>query len=126
MNFQESEFCKIYPNEFFGYTKVTIEQPTIENGNVVPDKQGNPQPDTKKRDYERIPLSDNIDEYYEREVKPHLPDSWIDLSKNNIGYEINFTKYFYKHKPLRSLSDISQDLLKLDKETEGLMKEILE
>ena len=107
------------------YEFITIEQPTIENGNVVTDKQGNSKPDTKKRDYERIPLSDNIDEYYEREVKPHLPDSWMDISNNKVGYEINFTKYYYQYKPLRSLSEISQDLLKLDKETEGLMKEIL-
>jgi len=124
-NFEEDEFCKIYPNKFFGYTKVTIEQPIIENGNVVTDKQGNPKPDKKKRDYERIPLSDNIDEYYDREVKPHLPDSWMDISNNKVGFEINFTKYFYQYKPLRSLNDISQDLLRLDKETEGLMKEIL-
>jgi type I restriction enzyme M protein len=125
LKFEENEFCKIYPNNFFGYTKVTIEQPNIENGNVVTDKQGNPKPDKKKRDYERIPLSDNIDEYFEREVKPHLQDSWMDKSNNKVGYEINFTKYFYKYKPLRSLNEISQDLLRLDKETEGLMKEIL-
>ena len=124
-NFEEDEFCKIYSNKFFGYTKVTIEQPTIENDNVVTDKQGNPKPDTKKRDYERVPLTENIDEYFEREVKPHLLDSWMDNSKNKVGYEINFTKYFYQYKSLRSLSDISQDLLRLDKETEGLMKEIL-
>ena len=125
LKFEENEFCKIYPNNFFGYTKVTIEQPTIENGNVVTDKQGNPKPDKKKRDYERIPLSDNIDEYYEREVKPHLPDSWMEKSNNKVGYEINLNKYFYKYKTLRSLEEISQDLLKLDKETEGLMKEII-
>ena len=124
-NFEENEFCKIYPNKFFGYTKVTIEQPKIENGKVITDSQGNPKPDSSKRDNERVPLSDDIDEYYEREVKPHLPDSWMDISKNKIGYEINFTKYFYQYKPLRSLEVISQDLLKLDKETEGLMKEIL-
>ena len=88
-------------------------------------KQGNPKPDTKKRDYERIPLSDDIEEYFNREVKPHHPDSWIDISKNKVGYEINFTKYFYQYKPLRSLEEISNDLLRLDKETEGLMKEIL-
>ncbi len=125
LNFEESEFCKIYPNHFFGYTKVTIEQAKIEKGKVVTDKQGNPKPDTKKRDYERIPLSEDIEEYFQREVKPHLPDSWMDLSNNKVGYEINFTKYFYQYKPLRSLAEISQNLLKLDKETEGLMKEIL-
>ncbi|MBT4662115.1 MAG: SAM-dependent DNA methyltransferase [Candidatus Marinimicrobia bacterium] len=124
-NFEEDEFCKIYPNKFFGYTKVTIEQPTIENGKVVTDKQGNPKPDSSKRDFERVPLSDDIEKYIEREVKPHLPDSWMDRSKDKIGYEINFTKYFYQYKPLRSLGEISQDLLKLDKDTEGLMKEIL-
>ena len=124
-NFEEDEFCKIYPNKFFGYTKVTIEQPTIENGKVVTDKQGNPKPDSSKRDFERVPLSDDIEKYIEREVKPHLPDSWMDRSKDKIGYEINFTKYFYQYKPLRSLNEISQDLLRLDKETEGLMKEIL-
>ena len=62
-NFEENEFCNIYPNEFFGYTKVTIEQPKIENGKVVTDRQGNPKPDSSKRDYERVPLSDDIDEY---------------------------------------------------------------
>ena len=124
-NFEENEFCKIYPNEFFGYTKVPIEQPKIENGVVVTDRQGNIKPDTKKRDYERVPLSDDIEEYFEREVKPHLPDSFMNDFDNKVGYEINFTKYFYKYKPLRSLEEISQDLLKLDKETEGLMKEIL-
>ena len=124
-NFEEGEFCKIYPNEFFGYTKVTIEQPIIENDSVIPDKHGNPKPDTKKRDYERIPLSEDIEDYFEREVKPHLPDSWMDISKNKVGYEINFTKCFFKYKPLRSLNEISQDLLRLEKETEGLMKEIL-
>ena len=70
-------------------------------------------------------MSENIEEYFQREVKPHLPDSFMNESDNKVGYEINFTKYFYKYKPLRSLSEISQDLLKLDKETEGLMKEIL-
>ena len=124
-NFEENEFCKIYPNKFFGYTKVTIEQPIIENGKVVTDRQGNPKTDSSKRDFERVPLRDNIDEYYEREVKPHLPDSWMDNSKNKVGYEINFTKYFYQYQPLRSLGEISQDLLRLDKETEGVMKEIL-
>ena len=102
-NFEENEFCKIYNNEFFGYTKVTIEQPKIENGKVVTDRQGNPRPDPKKRDNERVPLTEDIEEYFQREVKPHLPDSFMNISDNKVGYEINFTKYFYKYKPLRSL-----------------------
>ena len=125
LNFEENETSKIYPNEFFGYTKVTVEQPLMENGAMVTDKKGNPKPDTKKRDYERVPLLDDIEEYYEREVKPHLPNSWMDRNKDKVGYEINFTKYFYKYKPLRSLEDITKDLLKLDEEIEGTMKKIL-
>ena len=125
LNFKETKFSKICPNEFFGYTKVTIEQPTVKNGKVVKDKDGNPKSDSKKRDYERVPLQDDIDDYFEKEVKPHLPESWMDRSKDKVGYEINFTKYFYKYKPLRSLPEISEELLSLEQETEGLMKEIL-
>jgi len=118
---------KIYPNEFFGYTKVTIEQPLLDDdGNVVTDKKENPKPNSKKRDYERVPLGEDIDEYYKREVKPHLPNSWMDRNKDRVGYELNFTKYFYTYKPLRSLGNITQDLLKLDEEIGGTMKEILD
>jgi type I restriction enzyme M protein len=124
-NFQENKFTKIFNNEFFGYTKVTIEQPTIKNGKVVKDKKGNPKPDTKLRDTERIPLTDDIEEYYNREVKPHLPNSWMDREKDKVGYEINFTKYFYEYKPLRSLKEITSDLLELEKESEGIFKEIV-
>ncbi len=113
---EETEFCKIYPNSFFGYTKVVIEQPLIEDGLPKTDKTGNPKPDTSKRDSERVPLSDSIDDWYDREVKPHLPDSWMDRSKDKVGYEINFTKYFYKFTPLRTLEDISQDLNLLEDE----------
>ena len=121
LQFEESEFCKIYPNEYFGYTKVVIERPSLEK-----DKKGKPKPDTKKRDYERVPLLDDIDEYFHREVHPHLVDAWMDRGKDKVGYEINFTKYFYKYKPLRSLEDITQDLLKLDEQIGGTMKEILD
>ena len=92
---------------------------------MVTDKKGNPVLDTQKRDYERVPLVDDIDEYFDREVKPHLPDAWMDRNKDKIGYEINFTKYFYKYEPLRPLEDIKADILALEDETEGLLKEIL-
>lgn len=126
-SFTNSEFSKIYPNEFFGYTRVTIERPLVdENGKVQKDKNGNLKPDTKLRDTERIPLSVDIDDYYTREVKPHLPDSWMDRSKDTVGYEINFTKYFYKYKPLRSVEELKQDLIRLEEETDGLMSKIIE
>ena len=123
-NNEENEFCKIYPNSFFGYTKVVVEQPLIEDGDIKTDKQGNPKPDTSKRDSERVLLSENVEEYYNSEVKPHIPDSWMDRSKDKIGYEINFTKYFYKFTPLRSLEDISQDLKSLDDEIKRLSMEM--
>jgi type I restriction enzyme M protein len=125
-DFEESEFSKIYDNEFFGFTKVVIEQPLVEDDEVVTKKDGTPKPDSSKRDNERIPLTEDVQEYYNREVKPHLPESWMERDKDKIGYEINFTKYFYHYKPLRSLKDITADLLKLEEESEGIFKEILQ
>ena len=124
-DFKETEHCKIYPNNFFGYTKVTVERPLIdeETGNIVTDKQGNPKPDTKLRDHERVPLSEDIDDYYEREVKPHVSDSWMD--KNKVGYEINFNRYFYQYTPLRSLKEIADEILTLEQKSEGLLNEVL-
>ena len=70
-------------------------------------------------------MLENIDEYFDREVKPHLPDSWMDRDKDKIGYEINFTKYFYQYKSLRSLKEITQELIKIEKESEGLFNQII-
>ncbi|MAU36732.1 MAG: restriction endonuclease subunit M [Flavobacteriales bacterium] len=125
-NFEENEYSKIFDNEFFGYTKITIEQPLRENGEVVRKKNGTPKPDSKLRDYERVPLSEDIEEYYSREVEPHLPNSWIDYDKSKVGYEINFTKYFYKYKQIRSSEEITRDLLELDKESENLLNQIMD
>jgi type I restriction enzyme M protein len=123
--FKENEISKIYPNEFFGYRKLTIEQPLVQDGKVVLDKKGNPKPDGSLRDTERISLDVDIDDYFEKEVKPHLPNSWVDKEKTQVGYEINFTKYFYKYSPLRSVQDVLKDLLELEKESDGLMNELV-
>ena len=77
------------------------------------------------RDYENIPLKENIHEYYLREVKPHVEEAWIHMDKTKIGYEISFNKYFYQHQPLRSIEEVTQDILELEKESDGLMAEIL-
>ena len=122
--FEEGEFCKIYPNKFFGYTKVIIEQPLIEDGQIKIDKKGKRFVDTSKRDFERISLLDNIEDYFEKEVKPHVKDSWIDKSKNKVGYEINFPKYFYKYEKLREPEKILEDLELLDQEIIQLCREI--
>ncbi len=220
--FKENEYCKIFPNEYFGYTRVTVERPLclnfqtskeridrleqqsgfvnlsrskkkgkaalaeIEDGkkhqerikemlsnmdaniiyqnrekfiavleqkanesginlkapemkaivkalsehderaDICLDKYSKPEPDTDLRDYENVPLMDNIDEYFKREVLPHVPNAWMDRSKDKVGYEISFTKEFYKYKPLRSLEEIRKDILALEKETEGLFAKVME
>ena len=102
--FQANEYSKIFDIKAFGYAKVTVERPERNTkGQVVTDKKGNPKPDSSLRDTENIPLTMDIQEYMEKEVLPHVPDAWVDHSKTNIGYEVNFTKYFYQYKPLRSL-----------------------
>ena len=126
-NFEETEYSKIYPNDFFGYTKVTVERPLIDQqtGDVLRDKRGNPKPDPALRDHDRVPLTEEIDVYYQREVKPHLPDSWLDRKKNKVGYEINFNRYFYQYTPLRSLKEIADEMLALERKSEGLLNEVL-
>jgi type I restriction enzyme M protein len=80
---------------------------------------------TDLRDSENVPLNENIHDYFLREVKPHVPEAWIDLDKTKIGYEISFNKYFYQHKPLRSIEEVSAEILALDKESDGLIMDIL-
>ena len=118
--FKEDEFSKIFPNSFFGYTKVTIENPLKDNGQIVIDKKGKKKPDPSKKDYERIPLSEDISEYFKREVKPNLDNSWMDRSKDKIGYQINFTKYFYKFVELRSAKSIKEELIRLDEDIRNI------
>jgi type I restriction enzyme M protein len=77
------------------------------------------------RDSENVPLNESIHDYFLREVKPHVDEAWIDLDKTKIGYEISFNKYFYQHKPLRSIEEVSAEILALDKESDGLIMDIL-
>lgn len=77
------------------------------------------------RDSENVPLNESIHDYFLREVKPHVQEAWIDLDKTKIGYEISFNKYFYLHKPLRSIEEVSAEILALDKESDGLIMDIL-
>ncbi len=77
------------------------------------------------RDTENVPLKEDIYGYFVREVKPHVDEAWINLDATKIGYEISFNKYFYRHKPLRSLQEVSADILALENESDGLIREIL-
>ena len=121
---KDSEFCKVLNNQSFGYTKITVEQALIEKGKQKKDKNGNIRPDISKRDFERVPLNKNIDDYYKEEVKQHLKDSWIDKSKNKVGYEINFAKFFLKFTPPRNPKDLFKELQFIDKEIKELSEEL--
>jgi len=97
-----------------------------EEAEICRDIHGAPEPDPQLRDYENVPLKQDIDGYFKQEVLPHVPDAWIDESKTVKGYEINFTRYFYQYKPLRSLQEIRADILALEKETEGMLQEVID
>ncbi len=176
LKFDETEQSKIFPNEAFGYWKVTVERPlrlkginpqkaysakeikvlkeTRERTEDVPPvirkihkkgAQPDPlrglfevtidgkqrvvefEPDTELRDTEQIPLLEEggIEAFLRREVLPHAPDSWYVAGSVKVGYEISFTRYFYKSQPMRTLEEIRTDILALEKETEGLLDEII-
>jgi type I restriction enzyme M protein len=95
-----------------------------ENAPVLEDSKGKPLPDTNLRDSENVPLSMDIDEYVETEIKPHVADFWIDRSKDKVGYEIPFTRHFYKYVPPRELEEIDADLNKLIAEISALLREV--
>jgi type I restriction enzyme M protein len=176
IDFSETEQSKIFPNDTFGYWKVTMERPLRVRGidaerayaakeiralkddgavdesappvirklhktGTEPDPlgglfeviiAGKPrvveyEPNRELRDTEQIPLTEpgGIDAFIEREVRPYAVDAWIDESSVKIGYEINFNRYFYKPSTTRPLEDIRQDILALEAETIGLLKEIV-
>lgn len=116
---------KVFDNAFFGYTKVTVETAvTDENGNKIL-KKGKPQPTKGKTDSEIIPLQENIDEYFAKNVLPYNVNAYMDRSKDKIGYEIPFTRLFYKFVAPRSSEEIFAEFKTLSEEESALMKEIL-
>jgi type I restriction enzyme M protein len=173
--FEETEESKIFPNEHFGYRKVTVERPLrlrgTEPGRVYTakelkalretaerDEDARPairkvhrgaapdplrglfettidgktavveyEPDPDLRDTEQVPLLEQggVEAFLEREVMPYAPDAWYEPTSEKIGYEISFTREFYKPQPLRSLEEIRADILALERETEGLIAEIV-
>jgi type I restriction enzyme M protein len=106
---------RIFDNNEFGYQSMTVERPLKdEKGNVVLGERGKlkgkPQPDASLRDTENVPLKEDVEAYFKREVLPHATDAWIDHEKTKIGYEIPFNRYFYVFEPPRSLDEIDADL----------------
>jgi type I restriction enzyme M protein len=84
-----------------------------------------PEPDTDLRDYENIPLKEDISDYMDREVLPHVPDAWVDESKTKVGYEIPFTRHFYVYEPPRPLEVIEKEIRDLETEIQGMLAEVL-
>jgi len=96
-----------------------------ETADICTDSKGNPEPDTDLRDYENVPLKENIAEYMDREVLPHVTDAWIDETKTKVGYEINFNRYFYKYIPPRSLEEIESDLKTVEDKIAEMLKNLI-
>jgi type I restriction enzyme M protein len=106
---------RIFKNEDFGYRTITVERPERDaKGKVVLSTKGKtkgkPSPDSSLRDTENVPLSEDVQAYFDREVKPHAPDAWIDEEKTKVGYEIPFNRHFYVFQPPRALAAIDADL----------------
>lgn len=138
-DFNSNSFSKILENSDFGYYQVTVEQPLLnKDGQPVPNpkilKQMNSssfstinlfKPDSKKRDKENIPLNEDPEEYFQREIRPNVPGAWIDYDKSRIGYEINFNKYFYEYKKIESLAHIKDEVEMLEVEISQLLQKVL-
>ena len=127
LDFETNEHSIILDNTDFGYYQITVHQPEKdEQGNVLLDSKGKPKSDVKLRDIENIPLKENIDDFFETEVLAFVPEAWYNPKETKIGYEVNFTKYFYQYQAPRSLAAITSDILAIEQETENLLKEIIE
>jgi type I restriction enzyme M protein len=126
-DFKENEYSKIFDNEDFGFYQITVNQPEKdEKGKTITDNKGRPKADSSLKDIENVPMKEPIDNYFKREVLPFAPDAWYDKTKMKVGYEIAFNKYFHQYEGVRSLKDIAADILLLEQETDGLLKEIIE
>lgn len=127
LDFEPNEYSIILDNTDFGYHQITVHQPEKdEQGNIVLDSKGKPKSDAKLRDIENIPLKDSIDDFFETEVLPFVPNVWYNAKETKVGYEVNFAKYFYQYQAPRSLTEITKDILAIEQETENLLKEIIE
>ena len=123
--YENSKHSKIFNNSDFGYTQIIVERPKLDENNKPIMKGKKIETDSNLRDKENIPLKDNIQEYFEREVLPFAPDALYTMDTAKVGYEINFNKYFYEYSPPRELSEIVADILALEQRTDGVLKQII-
>ncbi len=122
----QNDISMIFDNEDFGYTKIVVERPLIGDDGKPVLKKGKKEPDSSLRDTENVPLKEDIDEYFKREVLPFAPDAWIDKKKSKVGYEIPFTRYFYKYEAPRPSSEIRDEIMQLSYELEGSLEEVFD
>ncbi|TWV26713.1 type I restriction-modification system subunit M [Streptomyces albidoflavus] len=133
----DPDHSKVLGNDEFGYWTITVERPLLDlDGNPVVDRKGYPKPDSKKRDTENVPFTyggasagsagerEVIQTYFDAEVKPHVPEAWIDWAKTKTGYEIPFTRHFYKYVPLPPLAEIDAALEKQVAKILKLLREV--
>jgi type I restriction enzyme M protein len=128
----DKQYSRVLENHEFGYWEVPILRPLRdEDGNVIFEtrgkNKGKPKPDKNLSDKEIIPFTyeGGIDAFFQTEIKPYVPDAWIDEEGIKIGYEISFTKYFYKPTPLRTLEEITADIRNVEQQSYGILEDIL-
>jgi len=133
----DPDLSKVFTANDFGYWTITVERPLLDqDGKPVTDRKGVPKPDAKRRDTEKVPFTyggntagdagreGTVKAYFEAEVLPHVPDAWVDTKKTKVGYEIPFTRHFYKYVPPRPLAEIDADLEKQVAKIMGLLREV--
>lgn len=133
----DPDLSKVFVANDFGYWTITVERPLLdEDGKQVTDRKGTPKPDAKRRDTENVPFTYGgntsgdagrdavIKAYFDAEVLPHVPDAWVDTKKTKVGYEIPFTRQFYKYVPPRPLAEIDADLEKQVAKIMELLREV--
>lgn len=128
MDFEETPVCKIFDNSEFGYWEITVDRPKRdEQGVIVKNKRGKIEIDKTLRDKEQVPLTyeGGIEAFVRNEILPYTPDAIVDTDDYVIGYELSFTKYFYKPKQLRTLDEIRADIRAIEESTKGLLDNIL-
>lgn len=118
---------RIYEAKEFGYSKIIIEHPMLDdNGEILRDSKNRPIPNVDMRDSENVPLTEDIDEYFEREIKSYAPNAWIDKKKTKVGYEIPMTRYFYEFPKFSSRDDIEEILVEMENNIQQSMKILFE
>lgn len=123
--FEESDYCKIFDNEYFGYYQLTIEQPERTDDGKLKLVKVDKKADSKKRETETVPLDADVEQYFNTEILPHIDsEAWVDYSKTRIGYEINFSKYFYEYKGLRPSAELRKEIMEKESKISTMINEL--